>query len=107
MILATTEAIAGRAAVECLGIVTSEAVVAPTTAQAFTLSQEKILEIRQQLLFDARERVLDDLASIATARGADAVVAIRLDYEQIDSTQGILMATAAGTAVKLEAEETR
>jgi uncharacterized protein YbjQ (UPF0145 family) len=101
MILASTEAVAGREAVECLGIVTAEAIIAPTTAQAFALTQETQLQVRQQLLFDARERALDELASIATARGANAVVGIRLDYEQLDGAQGFLLASAVGTAVRL------
>jgi uncharacterized protein YbjQ (UPF0145 family) len=101
MILATTENIAGRDAVECLGIVVAEATVSPTAAQMFTLSSEKMHQIRRDLMFDAREQALDQLASIALARGADAVVAIRIDYELIDPTQFFFMATAAGTAVRL------
>jgi uncharacterized protein YbjQ (UPF0145 family) len=38
MILATTEAVPGRDAIECLGIVVAEAMVVPTAAQMFTLS---------------------------------------------------------------------
>lgn len=101
MILATTEGVAGREAVECLGIVAAEALVRPTTGQMFTMSGGKWQEIRAQLMFDAREEVLDRLAQIAGARGADAVVAIRLDYELVDATYGALSATAVGTAVKL------
>jgi uncharacterized protein YbjQ (UPF0145 family) len=101
MILATTESIAGRDSVECLGIVVAEAMVAPTTGQLFTLSTEKMHQIRRDLMFDAREQALDQLANIALARGADAVVAIRIDYELIDPAQVFFAATAAGTAVKL------
>jgi uncharacterized protein YbjQ (UPF0145 family) len=101
MILATTESIAGREAVDCLGIVVAEALVSPTAAQLFTLSSEKQQQFRRDLLFEAREQALDQLASIATARGADAVVAIRIDYELVDPSQFFLVATAAGTAVKL------
>jgi uncharacterized protein YbjQ (UPF0145 family) len=102
LILATTEGVAGREAVECLGIVAAESLVRPTTGQMFTMSGDRWQEIRAQLMYDAREEVLDRLATIAAERGADAVVAIRLDYELVDATYGALMATAAGTAVKLE-----
>jgi uncharacterized protein YbjQ (UPF0145 family) len=107
MILATTEGIAGRDSVECLGIVVAEALVTPTASQMFTLSSEKMQAIRRDLMFDAREQALDQLASIALARGADAVVAIRIDYELIDPTQFIFIATAAGTAVRLSPAETK
>lgn len=105
MILATTETIAGRQAVDCLGIVVAEAMVTPTTAQMFTLSSEKMHQVRRDLMFESREQALDQLASIATARGADAVVAIRLDYEVIDLSMGAVVATAAGTAILLAPRE--
>lgn len=101
MILATTETIAGRESVECLGIVVAEAMVNPTASQMFTLSSEKMHAIRRELMFDSREQALDQLAGIATERGADAVVAIRIDTEILDLSMGAVLATAAGTAVKL------
>jgi uncharacterized protein YbjQ (UPF0145 family) len=101
MILVTTEGVAGREAVECMGLVAAESLVRPSSAQMFTLSGDKWQEIRAQLMYDAREEVLDRLATIAAERGADAVVAIRLDYELVDPSYGALMATGAGTAVKL------
>lgn len=107
MILATTETIAGREAIECLGIVVAEATVSPTASQMFTLSSEKIHQVRRDLIFDSREQALDQLASIALARGADAVVGIRIDYELIDPSQFLFLATAAGTAVRLAPTETK
>jgi uncharacterized protein YbjQ (UPF0145 family) len=101
MILATTESIAGRTSTDCLGIVVAEAMVVLSGMQMLTLSTEKMHQNRRELVFDAREQALDQLASIALARGADAVVAIRIDYELIDPAQFVFLATATGTAVRL------
>lgn len=105
MILASTEAIAGRRAVECLGIATAEGLASPTSSQQFAMSREKVMEVRRELLFAAREEALQRLADIATERGGDAVVGVRLDYEIIESTYHMLLASAVGTVVKLAPEE--
>lgn len=101
MILASTETVAGHEAVACLGIATAEAVVSPTTAQQFVMSRERIIEVREELLFEARERALQRLVDIATDRGGDAVVGVRLDYEIVEPNFGLLLASAVGTVVKL------
>lgn len=101
MILATTESIAGREAIECLGIATAEGMAAPNSSQYFAMTGEKIMQVRQDLLFEAREQALQRLADIATARGGDAVVGVRLDYEIIEPTYHVLLASAVGTVVKL------
>ena len=54
-------------------------------------------------LRQAKEMAPNDLAERAAELGADAVLAIDLDYESIQTHQsgGMLMVTASGTAVKL------
>lgn len=104
MILASTDTIAGREATECLGIATAEGLAAPSTGQQFAMTRDKVLEIRQQLLFEAREAALQRLADIATTRGGDAVVGVRIDYEIMESTFQVLLASAVGTVVKLAPE---
>ena len=46
---------------------------------------------------------MEDLAQEAASRGADAVVAIDLDYETVGQGGSMLMVTASGTAVRLGA----
>ena len=46
---------------------------------------------------------MQDLAEEATARGADAVVGIDLDYETVGQGASMLMVTVSGTAVRLSA----
>ena len=49
----------------------------------------------------ARQIALDELQQNALALGADAVVAVDLDYEVLGQGNGMLMVSASGTAVKL------
>lgn len=57
----------------------------------------------QKVLRDARETVLADLAAEAAELGADAVIAVDLDYHELSggSKAGMLLVVATGTAVKL------
>ncbi|AYG67434.1 MULTISPECIES: heavy metal-binding domain-containing protein [unclassified Rhizobium] len=57
----------------------------------------------QKALEDARLECLAELRRKAAAAGADAVIAIDLDYDQLSthSGGGILFVAATGTAVKL------
>ena len=49
----------------------------------------------------AREEALREMVHAAKARGADAVIGVDIDYEVLGKTGGMLMVTAAGTAVKI------
>ena len=58
----------------------------------------------QKSLHEARTACLDELRREAAALGADAVIAIDLDYNELStagSGGGILFVAASGTAVKL------
>ncbi|WP_457587271.1 YbjQ family protein [Ensifer canadensis] len=60
----------------------------------------------QNALREARTACLDDLKREAAAVGADAVIAVDLDYNEVStggSGGGILFVAASGTAVKLTA----
>ena len=58
----------------------------------------------QDTLRDARRTVLAELRKEALMVGADAVIAIDLDYQEISGGQkhGMLMLVASGTAVKVK-----
>lgn len=57
----------------------------------------------QQILRDARRTVMSELRREAFMVGADAVIAIDLDYQELSGGHkgGMLMIVASGTAVKL------
>ena len=56
--------------------------------------------VPEKVLNDLRETCLYELKALAYAKGADAVIAIDLDYSEFSG--GMLFLVASGTAVKLK-----
>lgn len=107
MIITTTNTIDGRRISEYKGIVTGEAIIGANIVKDFLAGIRDIVGGRagayEASLREAREEALREMASEAKDRGADAVVAVDLDYEVLGSNNGMLMVSASGTAVKLGA----
>lgn len=105
MIVTTTPSVEGRPVQDYLGIVTGEAIVGAHLFKDLFAGIRDIVGGRsgtyEKTLGDARQIALDELAQAASARGADAVVGVDLDYEVLGANNGMLMVTASGTAVKL------
>ena len=105
MILTTTPSVEGRTIAEYKGIVFGEVVSGVNFLKDFASSIRDIIGGRsntyEKELIQARENALNELSQRAAERGADAVVGIDIDYEVLGSTNGMLMVTASGTAVKL------
>ncbi len=104
MILTTTPSIEGRQIGEYLGVVTGEAILGANIFKDLFAGIRDIVGGRsgayEQELRRAREIAFQEMAAAAEQLGADAVVAIYLDYETV--SQGtMLMVTASGTAVRL------
>ena len=89
MIISTTPTIEGRPIREYVGIVTGEVIVGGR-AGAY-----------EQTLREAQAEAFRELAAEAAERGADAVVAVDIDYEVVGANGSMLMVSASGTAVKL------
>ena len=107
MILTTTHAIDGQTITEYLGVVTGEAILGANIVRDLVAGIRDIVGGRsgayEEELRKAREIAMEDLAQEAASRGADAVVAIDLDYETVGQGGSMLMVTASGTAVRLGA----
>ena len=107
MILTTTHAIDGQTITEYLGVVTGEAILGANIVRDLFAGIRDIVGGRsgayEEELRKAREIAMEDLAQEAAGRGADAVVAIDLDYETVGQGGSMLMVTASGTAVRLGA----
>jgi len=104
--IATTPDFPGREIRDVLGIVTAECVLGVNIFRDVLGGLRDIVGGRsgthQKALKQARETCLEDLAERAGELGADAVVAVDLDYNEISGGgKGMLFLVASGTAVRL------
>lgn len=103
MLIVTTDGIEGRRIVEYLGIVSGDAIVGANIFRDVFARVRDVVGGRaggyEKALRGAKEHALEDLIEEARALGADAVVAVDLDYEVVGNS--MLMVSANGTAVKL------
>ena len=101
MIITTTPTLEGHPVRDYLGIVTGEAIIGANIFKDLFAAVRDVVGGRsgayERALSDAREHALREMAERAGDRGANAVVAVDLDYEVIGN---MLMVTAAGTAVQ-------
>lgn len=102
----TTAPTVGSQAGEPLGIVAGEAVMGVNVFKDMFAGIRDILGGRsggyQKSFREARGHAMDDMLDEAKDLGADAVVAIDVDYECISTERGaMLMVACSGTAVKL------
>lgn len=105
-IILTTESSSNLPVSERLDIITAEVVIGmhlfKDIASAFRDTFGGRSATMQKGLRDARKTALDELRREALALGADAVVAIDLDYSEISGGgKSMLFLVASGTAVKL------
>jgi len=106
MIITSTEAVEGRKIREYLGIVSGDAVMGTNIFRDMFAGIRDIVGGRsgsyEKELRKAKKLALEALEEEAAALGADAVVAVDLDYEVIGGDKStLLMVSANGTAVKL------
>jgi uncharacterized protein YbjQ (UPF0145 family) len=85
MILTTTPTIEGFPIQKYVGILSSESFL-----------EEGFFQGREQAMWEARERALDQLEARAAEAGANAVVGVSIDFEV---QPGIYYVMATGTAV--------
>ncbi|MFC3076883.1 YbjQ family protein [Phenylobacterium terrae] len=105
MLTSTTPGIPGREVAETLGVVSGEAIIGAHIFRDFFAGITNIIGGRaggyEKALRQARDIALQEMCDEAAGRGATAVIGIDLDYESLGADNGMLMVTAAGTAVRL------
>ncbi|MEZ5812702.1 MAG: heavy metal-binding domain-containing protein [Rhizobiaceae bacterium] len=105
MIISTTNTVEGREIAEYKGIVTGEAILGTNIFRDLFAGIRDIVGGRsssyEQVLREARETALAELQEEASQRGANAVIGVDIDYENIStgSSGSMLMVSASGTAV--------
>ncbi len=101
MLVTTTNTIEGHKVREYRGIVAGEAILGANVFRDFFASIRDIVGGRagayEKVLKDARETAMAEMMEDAQSLGANAVIGVDIDYETI--RDGMLMVTAAGTAV--------
>ncbi|HEY9234986.1 MULTISPECIES: heavy metal-binding domain-containing protein [Phenylobacterium] len=105
MITSTTPYIAEREISQTVGVVSGEAIIGAHIFRDLFAGITNIIGGRaggyEKALREARDIALREMCDEAAKLGADAVVGVDLDYESLGADNGMLMVTAAGTAVKL------
>lgn len=105
VIVSTTPTLEGRPIQEYLGIVTGEVIVGANLFRDLFAGIRDIVGGRsgsyERILADARNQAIQELQAEAAAVGANAVVAVDLDYEVVGANGSMLMVSASGTAVRV------
>ena len=107
MLITTTPTVQGYEIVEYLGLVTGEAIMGANIFKDFFAGIRDIVGGRaaayEQELRKARDAALAEMSAEAEGMGANAVVAVDLDYETIQLSQGgnMMMVSVSGTAVRV------
>ena len=105
MITSTTPELPGRQIATTLGVVSGEAIIGAHIFRDIFAGITDIIGGRaggyEKALRQARDVAIGDMMEEARGLGADAIVGVDLDYETLGVDNGMLMVTAAGTAVKL------
>jgi uncharacterized protein YbjQ (UPF0145 family) len=108
MLVSTTPSIEGKRIVEYLGLVSGEAILGANIFKDFFAGIRDIVGGRsaayEKELRSAKEIAVEEMVEQARSLGANAVLAVDLDYETISIGQGgnMLMVSASGTAVRYE-----
>jgi uncharacterized protein YbjQ (UPF0145 family) len=107
MIISTTPSLEGKKITQYYGLVSGEAILGANIFKDLFASIRDIVGGRSAAyeveLRKAKDIAIKEMADQATKLGANAVVAVDLDYETIGGGHGnMLMVSASGTAVKTE-----
>ena len=104
MLITTTPTIEGKQIVEYYGLVSGEAILGANVFKDVFAGVRDIVGGRsaayERELVKAKEIALQELADEAQSHGANAVVAVDLDYESVGNGS-MLMVSASGTAVRV------
>jgi uncharacterized protein YbjQ (UPF0145 family) len=101
MIVTTTPTLQGKEIEKYLGIVSGEAIMGANVVRDFLASVTDVIGGRssayENKLAEGREIAIREMEDKARRMGANAVVAVDLDFETL--REGMMMCIATGTAV--------
>ncbi len=103
MLLTTTNTLEGHPIEQYIGIVTGETIIGANIFKDFMASITDMVGGRsstyEKVLKKAKDNALKEMSEKAQALGANAIIGIDLDYENIGKAGSMLMVVATGTAV--------
>lgn len=107
MIVTTAPTVEGWRVTRQLGVITAECVFGMNIFRDFFAAIRDVTggrsESTQKILRDARETCLRELKQEAMTRGANAIIAVDLDYNEFSGDgKSMLFLVASGTAVEIE-----
>ena len=106
MINSTTPTLEGQSISRYLGVVTGEAILGANIFKDLFASIRDIVGGRsaayEKELHKARTIAFQEMNEQANELGANAVVAIDIDYETVGGEGGMLMVSVSGTAVIID-----
>ena len=106
MLISTTSVLDGRKVVQYLGLVSGEAILGANVFRDMFASIRDIVGGRsagyERELRKAKDIAIEEMTAQATALGANAVIAVDLDYETVGQGGSMLMVSASGTAVVVQ-----
>ena len=106
MLVTTTNNIEGRRITEYYGIVTGETIIGANAFKDFFAGIRDIVGGRsgsyEGVLRKAKDTAIKEMQERAADMGANAVIAVDLDYETVGANGSMMMVTASGTAVRVE-----
>lgn len=106
MLLSTTNQLEGYMIKEYKGVVFGETIIGANLFKDLFASIRDIVGGRsgsyEQVLQEARETAINEMAAKAAAIGANCVIGIDVDYEVVGGSGSMLMVNVSGTAVAAE-----
>lgn len=106
MLITTTNTIEGRRITAYYGLVSGETIIGANIVRDIFASVVDVIGGRsnkyEEVLREAKAIALKEMEEQATRMGANAVIAVDLDYETVGGSGSMLMVTCSGTAVKFE-----
>ena len=106
MLISTTSTLDGKRVTKYLGLVSGEAILGANIFRDLFAGIRDIVGGRsaayEQELRKAKDIALREMTEQAQALGANAVIGVDLDYENVGQSGGMLMVSASGTAVVIE-----
>ena len=106
MLLTTTNNIEGKKITQYYGIVSGETIIGANVFKDFFAGIRDIVGGRagsyESVLREAKDTALQEMSEHAARLGANAVIAVDLDYETVGGSGSMLIVTAAVTAVRYE-----